>query len=339
MKNIIFTGVQPSGKQMTIGNYIGMLKNFEALRASGSFDEVFFSIVDQHALTTDQDAETLRERILMFAAVYLAAFPDDTTTHLFIQSEIKEHAELTWYLTTKTYMGELERMTQFKDKSAKQTEGINVGLFSYPILMASDILLYNTTHVPVGDDQKQHLELTRDLALRINKQAERRKKDAVFVVPEPVIGTVGKRIMSLTDPTKKMSKSDENPKSYILITDDEKTIAKKLKSAVTDSLGTITYDPVHQKGVANLLDIIASFEKTTPEAIALELEGQNYGALKHRAIATVTQELKAFQERYYRLLEDQIELNKRLDAGRDAAQVYASKKMKEVYSFFGVGRQ
>ena len=245
-KKIIFSGIQPSGN-LTLGNYLGALKNWVKLQ--NEYD-CFFCVVDLHAITVKQVPTDLRKRTLEVLAIYIACGIDPNKNTLFIQSHVPAHSEGAWLLTCNTYMGELSRMTQFKDKSKKHGDSIPAGLFTYPVLMAADILLYNTDLVPVGIDQKQHLELARDLATRFNNAYS-----PTFKVPDPYIPPVGAKVMSLQDPTKKMSKSDDNPNSYILIMDPPEVIRKKISRAVTDSIGVINYTD-EQPGVKNLLDIL-----------------------------------------------------------------------------------
>ena len=272
-KKIIFSGIQPSGV-ITLGNYLGALKNWVDLQHDY---HCMFSIVDMHAITVRQDPQELRKRSLDLLKLYIACGIDPEENLLFMQSHVPAHAELSWILNCYTYMGELSRMTQFKDKSQKHADNINAGLFTYPVLMAADILLYKSDLVPVGRDQLQHLELARDIAIRFNGVY-----GDVFTVPEGFVTKSGAKIMSLTEPTKKMSKSDPNPKGYISMLDDFSQIAKKIKSATTDSEGIIEYregDP-EKAGINNLLSIMAAISGKTPEDVAMDYQGKGYGDFK-----------------------------------------------------------
>ena len=305
----IFSGIQPSGV-ITIGNYIGALKQFVLLQ-----DEYkcFFCIVDQHAITVPQDPQTLRKNIRSLAALYIACGIDPEKATLFIQSEVPAHAQAGWIMQCLSYIGELERMTQFKEKSAGK-EAVSAGLLTYPPLMAADILLYNADYVPVGEDQKQHLELTRDLAERFNK-----KYANIFTIPEIKLQKVGARIMSLQDPTKKMSKSDSNQKAFISMLDEPKQIEKKIKSAVTDSEGIVKYDKENKPGISNLLSIYSIFNNESVEEIERRYEGKGYGAFKADLAEIVIRELKPIQDRYHELIESK-ELDDILDRGGGKGQ-------------------
>lgn len=324
----IFSGIQPSGT-LTIGNYLGAMKHFVELQEDNN---CYFCIVDQHAITVPQDRLELRKNIKSLAALYLAVGIDPEKSTLFIQSEVPAHAQFGWILQCVSYIGELERMTQFKDKSAGK-EAVSSGLLTYPPLMAADILLYNTSIVPVGEDQKQHLELTRDLAERFNK-----KYNDILTIPEVRIPKVGARIMSLQDPTKKMSKSDPNQKSFITMLDDEKKIEKKIKSAVTDSEGIVRYDKENKAGVSNLMTILSIFSGKTLEDIEKEYEGKGYGDFKAGVAEAVIEVMKPIQERYYELMDSE-KLDEILDNGADKANMVASKMLKKVESAMGLGRK
>ncbi len=268
----IVSGIQPSG-DITIGNYIGAIKQFIELQNNY---EMFIMIVDQHAITVPQDKTLLRKRIKDMAALYIACGLDPEKVNIFIQSEVPAHAQLSWVMECHTYFGELNRMTQFKDKSAnKNLEGVSSALFTYPSLMAADILLYDANLVPVGSDQKQHLELTRDLANRFNN-----KYNNVFIVPEPFIPKSGARIMDLQEPTKKMSKSAENEKGFIKLLDDPKRAKNKIKSAITDSEMLIKYDKENKKGLSNLIDIYTSLTTLTIDDIESKYDGLGYKEFK-----------------------------------------------------------
>jgi tryptophanyl-tRNA synthetase len=287
MKRVL-SGMQPSGK-LTLGNYIGALKNYVKLQHT---HECFFMVVDLHAITVPQEPEALREQTESLASLYIAAGIDPEKANVFLQSSVPAHAELGWLLTTLTYMGELERMTQFKDKSEGK-ESIGAGLFTYPSLMAGDILLYNADLVPVGDDQKQHLELTRDLAHRFNQRF-----GDMFNVPQPFIPEVGARIMSLDDASKKMSKSNPNAGSYIAMLDEPDVIRKKLSRAVTDSGREVKYDPQGKPEVSNLMSIYTHCSGMSMAEIEAKYEGQGYGAFKKDLAEHVVAELEPIQQRY-----------------------------------------
>lgn len=290
--SIIFSGIQPSGT-ITLGNYLGALKHFVDLQEN---NQCYFCIVDEHAITVPQDPKQLQQNIRSLAALYIAVGIDPLKSTLFIQSEVPAHAQLGWVMQCISYIGELERMTQFKDKSAGK-DAVSAGLLTYPPLMVADILLYKTDIVPVGEDQKQHLELTRDLAERFNK-----KYNEIFTIPEVSIPKVGSRIMSLQDPTKKMSKSDPNTKAFISMLDDEKQIEKKIKSAVTDSEGIIKFDKDNKAGVSNLLTIYSICSNQSIENLEKQYEGKGYGEFKADVAGTVINTIKPIQERYYSLL-------------------------------------
>lgn len=324
----IFSGIQPSGT-ITLGNYIGALKQFVELQNEYN---CFFCIVDQHAITVPQDRLELRKNIRSLAALYLAVGIDPEKATLFIQSEVPAHAQAGWMLQCVSYIGELERMTQFKDKSAGK-EAVSAGLLTYPPLMAADILLYNTDLVPVGEDQKQHLELTRDLAERFNK-----KYNDIFTVPEVSIPKVGARIMSLQDPTKKMSKSDPNQKAFISLLDDEKQIEKKIKSAVTDSEGIVKYDKENRPGISNLLTIYSILGGMQISEIEEKYEGKGYGDFKADLANVVINAFKPIQDRYNQLLNS-TELDEILDKGSNKANQTAGKMVKKMENAMGLGRK
>ncbi|WP_102028038.1 tryptophan--tRNA ligase [Salirhabdus sp. Marseille-P4669] len=323
----IFSGIQPSGA-LTIGNYLGAITQFVELQNDY---HCYFCIVDEHAITVPQDRLKLRENIRSLAAVYLAAGIDPKKSTLFIQSEVSAHAELGWMLQCVAHIGELERMTQFKDKSHGK-DGVTAGLLTYPPLMAADILLYGTDVVPVGDDQKQHIELTRDLAQRFN-----RKYNDIFTIPEHRIPEVGARIMSLQNPTKKMSKSDDNEKASIFLLDEPKKIEKKIKSAVTDSEGTIQYDAENRPGISNLINIYSSFSGKKVDEIVQQYEGKGYGEFKQDLADIVVQALKPIQERYYELIESDT-LDEVLDEGQEKAHQQAQKMLRKAKKAMGLGR-
>lgn len=324
----IFSGIQPSGV-LTLGNYIGAMKQFVELQDDYN---CYFCIVDQHAITVPQDRLALRKNIRSLAAFYLAVGIDPNKSTLFIQSEVPAHAQAGWILQCIAYIGELERMTQFKDKSAGK-EAVSAGLLTYPPLMAADILLYSTDIVPVGEDQKQHIELTRDLAERFNK-----RYGDIFTIPEARIPKIGARIMSLTDPTKKMSKSDPNQKSYITLLDDAKTIEKKVKSAVTDSEGIIRYDKEKKPGVSNLLTIYSILANESIEQLEERYAGKGYGEFKADVAQVIIDTLTPIQEKYYELMESS-ELDDILDKGAEKANRVASKMLKKMENAIGLGRK
>ncbi|WP_047982444.1 tryptophan--tRNA ligase [Ornithinibacillus contaminans] len=323
----IFSGIQPSGT-LTIGNYVGAIRQFTELQHD---HHCFFCIVDEHAITVPQDRLKLKENIRSLAAIYLACGIDPNKSTLFIQSEVPAHTQLGWMMQSISYMGELERMTQFKDKSEGK-DAVSSALFTYPSLMAADILLYNADLVPVGDDQKQHLELTRDLAQRFNNRFLE-----VFTIPEISIPKVGARIMSLQEPTKKMSKSDENVKASIFMLDDPKKIEKKIKSAVTDSEGVVKYDRENKPGVSNLLDIHSVFSGETIEDLVSKYEGKGYGDFKQGVADAVISVLKPIQDRYYEILESDL-LDEILDEGAEKASLIANKTLAKAKKAMGLGR-
>lgn len=328
-KPTLFSGIQPSGDLM-LGNYIGSIKNWVKMQDDYN---CLFSLVNMHAITVEQDPKALANRSLDFVALYLAAGIDPSKSTVFIQSHVPEHSELAWILNCSTYMGELNRMTQFKDKSQKHSQNINVGLYNYPVLMAADILLYQTEMVPVGADQKQHLELTRDLATRYNNRFGKE----LFKVPEPFIAptTSGGRIMSLQDPLSKMSKSDENKGNFIGLLDDPKTIIKKFKKATTDSGSEIIYDLENKPGVSNLLTIYSVISgKTIPEVEA-HFDGKMYGHLKVELGELVVDYLEPMQQRFHEMRADETALKAVLKQGAETAREQAQKTLKEVHECIG----
>jgi tryptophanyl-tRNA synthetase len=331
MKRIV-SGIKPTGS-LTLGNYLGAIKQFVKLQKERNEDEFFLFIADLHAITTRQVPHELRKRTLDIAAMYLACGLDEERTTLFIQSEIPEHAELGYILQSNVYMGELERMTQYKDKTQKGQTSIASSLFTYPALMAADILLYDADYVPVGDDQKQHLELTRDIAERFNHFYQ-----DFFTVPEPIIPKIGARIMDLQDPQKKMSKSNDNPKGYITMFDDAITIKKKIRSAMTDSIGVIQYDPINQKGLANLINIFASIKDTSIDEIVNIYSDLDYKTFKEDLGQALVDVLVPIQEKYQDLVKSE-KLQSILNQGRDIARNYAFKKMRKCKRKVGLGRK
>ena len=324
-KKVLFSGMQATGN-LTLGNYLGALKNWVTL--SDEY-ECFYCVVDEHSITVRQDPATLRKRARMLLMIYMAAGLDPEKNCLYYQSHVSGHAELAWILNCFTYMGELNRMTQFKDKSAKHADNINAGLFTYPVLMAADILLYQTDVVPVGVDQKQHLELTRTIAERFNAIY-----GDVFTVPDAYFGKVGARIMSLQDPLHKMSKSDENPNGSIYLMDDADTVARKCKRAVTDSEGVILYRE-EQPGVRNLLDIYCACTEKTPEEAVKEFDGQGYGTLKTAVTESVNAILKPLQKRVAELEKDKAYVDHCIKDNAEKAQYYANKTLRKVQKKVG----
>ncbi len=324
MKKRIFSGAQPTG-QLHIGNYLGALKNWAALQ--DDYDSIF-CIVNLHAITLPQDPAGLRKATLDLARIYLAAGINPAKSTIFIQSDVPEHAELAWTLSCIARMGELERMTQFKDKGKGNAERAGVGLFTYPILMASDILLYQTDLVPVGQDQKQHLELSRDLAERFNRDF-----GETFKVPEPYIPKAGASIKSLQDPAKKMSKSDENANSSIFLLDDPDTITKKIKRAVTDSGTDITFDET-RPAITNLLTIYQLLTGNTSEECVEHLAGKGYGHFKTELAEVTVEFLKPFQDRVKDY--DDESLKNILSTGAEKARSIASETLKTVYERMGI---
>ena len=328
----LISGIQPSGT-ITLGNYLGAIKNFVRLQDELVNTDILVFIADLHAITVSQDKQALRKNIKSLAAIYLACGLDPEKVHIFIQSEVPAHNQLGWVMECNSYIGELERMTQFKDKKVKQVAGVSAGLLTYPSLMAADILLYDANLVPVGVDQKQHLELTRNLAERFNT-----KYGDTFVVPEPYIAKTGAKIMSLTEPEKKMSKSDENPKSYISLLDELPVIMKKIKSAVTDSDATIKYDLENKPGISNLLTIYSCINGMTIAEIEAKYENSNYAEFKNDLANVVANEIEPIQKRYNELINSK-ELDQILDEGRDYANYLANKKLSKVYNKVGLGRK
>lgn len=328
MTQTVLSGIQTTGG-MTIGNYIGAINQWLKLQQD---HDCFFMLADLHAITVRQDPETLRERTLDGVALYTACGIDPERSGLFVQSQVIEHAQLAWVLNCYAQMGELNRMTQFKDKSSKHANNINVGLFSYPVLQAADILLYQADKVPVGDDQKQHLELTRDIATRFNNIY-----GDVFKVPEPFIPEFGARVMSLQDPTKKMSKSDENPNGYIMLLDEPKKIEKKLKRAVTDSdeQARIYFDTAEKAGVSNLLTLLSVATGKTIEELVPAYEDKMYGHLKKDTAEAVVAMVEPIQARFNEIRQDKTELERIMKLGAEKASARAAETLSAVYKAVG----
>jgi tryptophanyl-tRNA synthetase len=325
-KPIVLSGIQPSG-HLTIGNYLGALKNW--VKLSDTY-ECYYMLVDLHAITVRQDPAVLRERCYEFLALYIACGLDPAKNVLFVQSHVPAHARLSWILNCYTMMGELNRMTQFKDKSAKNTENINAGLYDYPVLMAADILLYQAQKVPVGDDQKQHLELTRDVAIRFNNLY-----GPVFTVPEPMIPPVGARIMGLQTPEAKMSKSDDAQTNAVYLLDPPDVITRKIKRAVTDLGNEVRYAPDEKAGVSNLMSILAATTDQTFEQIAEQYNGKGYGTFKQAVADAVVECLKPVQARYKEVREDEAGLRKVLRAGAQAAAARGDATLERVHDVLG----
>ncbi|TMV46482.1 tryptophan--tRNA ligase [Paenibacillus mesophilus] len=323
MKRVL-SGIQPSG-QLTLGNYIGAMKNFVKLQHD---HHCFFMVVDLHAITVPQEPAALREQSEAVAALFIAAGIDPAKASVFLQSHVPAHAELGWLMTTLVYMGELERMTQFKDKSAGK-ESVGAGLFTYPALMAADILLYNADLVPVGDDQKQHLEITRDLAHRFNQ-----RYGDQFIVPEPYIPQVGARIMSLDDASKKMSKSNPNPGSYIALLDEPDVIRKKISRAVTDSGREVKFDPANKPEVSNLMSIYSHCANVSIAEIEAKYEGQGYGPFKKDLAEAVVGTLEPLQQRYKDIRASD-ELRSILRQGAEQAAEIANRTVREAKEKMG----
>ena len=325
-KKVLFSAIQPSGI-LTIGNYLGALRNFKKLQSD--YNSIF-SLADLHTLTVKQDPQVLRKNTYELTALYLACGIDPEKSILFVQSHVPQHAELAWVLNTITYPGELSRMTQFKDKSQKHGDSIPAGLFTYPVLMAADILLYNTDLVPVGIDQKQHLELARDLANRFNNAYS-----PTFKIPDPYIPPVGAKVMSLQDPNKKMSKSDDNPNSYILIMDSPEVIRKKIARAVTDSMGVINYTD-EQPGVKNLLDILISIKGYSKEEVIEMYKNKGYADLKKDVADAIIDELAPIQEKVNSLLKDKKALEEIYKLGAEKANYAAIKTLRKMQKKIGL---
>lgn len=330
--DVIFSGIQPSGS-LTLGNYLGALKNFIPFQDKA---ECYYCIVNQHAITVPQDPKLLHERTRNLAALYIAAGMDPKKATIFVQSEVPEHAQLGWMMICSAYVGEMERMTQYKSKAQKQEKKngfIPLGLLTYPPLMAADILLYRANLVPVGDDQRQHMEITRDLAERFN-----RKYGEVFVLPEMFSPKGGARVMSLQDPTSKMSKSDDNEWATIHMLDEPNVIVKKIKKAVTDSLAHVHYDKENQPGVSNLMSIHSAISHKTFEEIEKMYEGQGYGTFKKDVADLVVGELVPIQERYRELMGSP-ELDRILDEGAEKAHARAHETYEKAIRAMGLYRK
>ena len=321
-KKIIFSAIKPSG-ELTLGNYLGAIKNWINLQNEY---ECYYCIADLHAITVKQEAKDLRRRVLEILAIYIASGLDYEKNTLFVQSHVPAHSEASWILTCNANMGELSRMTQYKDKSnkTKENESISAGLFSYPVLMAADILLYNTDVVPVGVDQKQHVELARDIAQRFNSTYS-----DTFTLPEPVIPKNAAKIMDLQDPSKKMSKSDDNENSYILILDKPEIIKRKISRAVTDSVGVVNYTD-DQPGVKNLINIISAIENISTDDVVLKFKGKGYQDFKEYVAEVIIKELLPIQEKVTSLLSDKKELERIYTEGAIKANRKARKNLSKM---------
>lgn len=324
-KKIIFSGIKPSG-DLTLGNYIGALKPWTEIQNDY---ECYYCVVDQHAITENQVPAELRKRSLTGLALYIAAGlnPEDVT--LFIQSHVPEHAQLMWVLNTVTYMGELNRMTQYKDKSRKNEQNLNAGLFTYPVLMAADILLYSADIVPVGEDQKQHVEIARDIAHRFNN-----KYSPTFVLPNVYNPKVGARIMSLQDPMSKMSKSDENTGGSIYLLDEPSSIARKIKRAVTDSIGEVNYNG-EQLAIRNLINIYSALSGLGIDEIVKKYNGIGYGVFKSELSEIVVDSLTSIQNKYDDLMKNKDYLEEIYKSGAQKASFRASRMLRKVYKKVG----
>ncbi len=324
-KKTLFSGMQATGN-LTLGNYLGALKNW--VKIADDY-QTFYSVVDMHSITVRQDPTELRKRARNLLTLYIAAGLDPEKNCIYYQSHVSGHAELAWILNCFTYMGELNRMTQFKDKSAKHADNINAGLFTYPVLMAADILLFQADVVPVGIDQMQHLELTRDLAVRFNNIY-----GDVFTVPEPYIGKSGAKIMSLQDPMKKMSKSDENPNGSIYLMDDPDTIIRKCKRAVTDSVACVRYSD-EQPGIKNLIDIYCACTGKTPAEVEAEFDGKGYGDFKMGVGEAIVSVLKPLQDNYNDLSKNKDYIDKVIKENAEKAAYFSNKTLRKVQKKVG----
>ncbi len=326
-KKVILSGIQSTGN-LTLGNFLGAINNWTKMQDEYDCN---YMIANLHTLTVRNDPEKLRENTLELLALYIAAGIDPNKSNIFIQSQVHEHSELAWVLNCYTYMGELSRMTQFKDKSAKHADNINAGLFTYPVLMAADILLYQADMVPVGEDQRQHLEIARDIAERFNKIY-----GETFVIPEGYIQTAGARIMGLQNPLNKMSKSSTIPNDSIYLTDSKEEIIKKVKKAVTDSEGIVKFDIENKPGISNLMSIYGAIKGTSKEEIEKEFEGQNYGTFKMAVANAIIDCLKPLQEKYKALKENPKQLEEIYKKGAKKAQEIAARTLKDVYKKIGL---
>ncbi|WP_055666812.1 tryptophan--tRNA ligase [Desnuesiella massiliensis] len=325
-RKVIFSGIKPSG-DLTLGNYIGAIKNWVKLQ--DEYD-CYFCVVDLHAITVRQEPKDLRQRTLEILSIYIASGIDPDKNTLFIQSHVPVHSEAAWLLNCYTYMGELSRMTQYKDKSQKLGDSISAGLFNYPVLMAADILIYNADLVPVGKDQKQHLEIARDIAERFNNIYS-----PTFVIPDAYIPTEGAKIMDLQDASKKMSKSEENPNGYILIMDPPEVIRKKVSRAVTDSLGIVKYSD-EQPGVKNLINILSVLTKASPEEIEKNYEGKGYAQFKSDVAEAIIKELEPIQTKVKELMANKSYLEEIYKKGAEKANYVSMKTLRKMQKKIGL---
>ena len=323
---IMLSGIKPTG-QLHLGNYIGALSKF--VEYQDEYEVIAF-IANLHCITVPQDPEELKKNLKDCVALYLACGLDPAKATIFLQTDVMEHAQLGFILCCNTYLGELNRMTQFKDKQAKGEKNLSGGIYTYPSLMAADILMYDADYVPVGEDQKQHVELCRDIAARFNN-----KYGETFKLPEPLIPKVGARIMSLSDPMHKMSKSDDNGKGCIYLLDDLKKARKKIMGAVTDSIGKVHFDPVEQPGISNLMQIMSSLTGKSMDEIETEFEGQGYGTFKKAVADVVCAELEKIQNRYNEILNSDL-IETTLADGKAKAQKYATAKLEQVQKVLGM---
>lgn len=326
-KKVILSGVQSTGN-LTLGNYLGAISNWKKMQEEY---ECNYMIANLHTLTIRNNPETLRNNTLNLLALYLAAGIDPKKSNIFIQSQVPEHAELNWVLNCYTYVGELSRMTQFKDKSAKHADNINSGLFTYPVLMAADILLYQADLVPVGEDQRQHLEITRDIAERFNNIY-----GETFKIPEGYIPKIAARIMGLQDPTSKMSKSSSVPNDSIFLNDEPDVIMSKFKKAVTDSENIVRYDTENKPGISNLISIYGAISGKTNDEVEKEFEGKGYGDFKKAVAECVIEELRPLQTKYKELVSNPEYLKQIYVEGADKAKEKAEKTLRDVYSKIGL---
>ncbi|EHK2345139.1 tryptophan--tRNA ligase [Clostridium perfringens] len=325
-KKIIFSGIKPSG-DLTLGNYLGAIKNWTKLQEEY---DCYFCVVDLHAITVKQLPADLRRRTLEVLAIYIASGINPEKNTLFIQSHVPAHSEASWLLTCNSYMGELSRMTQYKDKSKKMGDSIGAGLFNYPVLMAADILLYNADLVPVGKDQMQHLELARDIGTRFNNSYSK-----TFTIPEGYVPKEGAKIMDLQDPSKKMSKSDANPNGFILIMDEPNVIRKKISRAVTDSIGVVNYTD-EQPGVKNLINILCAIKGYTPEKVVKMYDGKGYAEFKNDVAEAIVEELAPVQEKVKALLGDKKVLEEIYKKGAEKANYAAMKTLRKMQKKIGL---
>ncbi len=325
-RKILLSGIQPTGT-ITLGNYLGAVRNWQKMQAD--FNSIFF-IADLHALTVKREPSEFRQTALSFFAQFLACGLDPEKSILYFQSHVHQHAELQWILNCNTYVGEASRMTQFKDKSAKHADNVNMGLMDYPVLMAADILLFNADLVPVGIDQKQHLELTRDIAIRFNN-----RYGEVFKVPDGYIPKTGAKVCSLQDPTSKMSKSDPDPNAVVSITDDEATIVRRFKRAVTDSGNEICVRE-DKPGISNLINIYAAIEDKTPEAVEQEFAGQGYGTFKVAVGEAVAAKFKPIREEFNRYIADKEYIASVAKSGAEKAGCLAERTLRKVKKKVGL---